>query len=105
MPAFAALVGLRADDCLASFHLKRLLKGGEGRGSSWSKSGEPARWRGGRLFDVTLVREGHRVPLDGAASTVRRGPRRASPIPPIRTRTPDACGARFCTLQVPWCTC
>jgi adenylate cyclase len=30
MPAFAALVGLRADDCLASFHLKRLLNGGRG---------------------------------------------------------------------------
>jgi adenylate cyclase len=30
MPAFAALVGLRAEDCLASFHLRRLLNGGTG---------------------------------------------------------------------------
>jgi adenylate cyclase len=28
--AFAALVGVREDDCLASFHLKRLLNGGSG---------------------------------------------------------------------------
>jgi adenylate cyclase len=28
--AFAALVGLRADDCLASYHLKRLLNGATG---------------------------------------------------------------------------
>jgi adenylate cyclase len=30
MPAFAALVGLKADDPLASFHLKRLLNGHRG---------------------------------------------------------------------------
>jgi adenylate cyclase len=30
MPAFAALVGMRDDDCLASFHLKRLLNGAKG---------------------------------------------------------------------------
>ncbi|GJE44930.1 hypothetical protein AEGHOMDF_4123 [Methylobacterium soli] len=30
MPAFAGLVGLRPDDTLASFHLKRLLTGGTG---------------------------------------------------------------------------
>jgi len=30
MPAFAALVGLHADDTLAGFHLKRLLNGGKG---------------------------------------------------------------------------
>jgi adenylate cyclase len=30
MPAFAALVGLHADDPLAGFHLKRLLNGGKG---------------------------------------------------------------------------
>jgi adenylate cyclase len=30
MPAFAALVGMRENDCLASFHLKRLLNGGQG---------------------------------------------------------------------------
>jgi adenylate cyclase len=30
MPAFAALLGTRADDCLASFHLKRLLNGASG---------------------------------------------------------------------------
>ena len=30
MPAFAALVGLHADDALAGFHLKRLLNGGKG---------------------------------------------------------------------------
>jgi adenylate cyclase len=30
MPAFAALVGLRAEDCLASFHLRRLLNGATG---------------------------------------------------------------------------
>jgi adenylate cyclase len=30
MPAFAALVGMRSDDCLASFHLKRLLNGAKG---------------------------------------------------------------------------
>jgi len=30
MPAFAALVGLHADDALASFHLKRLLNGATG---------------------------------------------------------------------------
>ncbi len=30
MPAFATLVGMRADDCLASFHLKRLLNGAKG---------------------------------------------------------------------------
>ena len=30
MPAFAALVGMRENDCLASFHLKRLLNGGKG---------------------------------------------------------------------------
>ena len=30
MPAFAALVGMRENDCLASFHLKRLLNGAKG---------------------------------------------------------------------------
>lgn len=30
MPAFAALVGLQADDALAGFHLRRLLNGGKG---------------------------------------------------------------------------
>ena len=30
MSAFAALVGMREDDCLASFHLKRLLNGERG---------------------------------------------------------------------------
>jgi adenylate cyclase len=30
MPAFAALLSMRADDCLASFHLKRLLNGSRG---------------------------------------------------------------------------
>jgi adenylate cyclase len=30
MPAFAALVGLHADDALAGFHLKRLLNGAKG---------------------------------------------------------------------------
>lgn len=30
MPAFAALVGLHADDALAGYHLKRLLNGGKG---------------------------------------------------------------------------
>jgi len=30
MPAFAALVGLHADDVLAGYHLKRLLNGGAG---------------------------------------------------------------------------
>jgi adenylate cyclase len=30
MPAFAALVGMHADDPLAAFHLKRLLNGGKG---------------------------------------------------------------------------
>jgi adenylate cyclase len=30
MAAFAALVGQRADDCLASFHLRRLLNGAKG---------------------------------------------------------------------------
>ena len=30
IPAFAALVGLRPEDCLASFHLKRLLNGDTG---------------------------------------------------------------------------
>lgn len=30
MPAFAAMVGLRANDRLAGFHLKRLLNGGTG---------------------------------------------------------------------------
>jgi adenylate cyclase len=30
MPAFAALVGMRADDPLAGFHLKRLLNGAKG---------------------------------------------------------------------------
>ncbi len=30
MPAFAALVGTNADDCLASFHLRRLLNGSQG---------------------------------------------------------------------------
>ena len=30
MPAFAALVGMHADDPLAGFHLKRLLNGGKG---------------------------------------------------------------------------
>jgi len=30
MPAFAALVGLHADDALAGYHLKRLLNGGRG---------------------------------------------------------------------------
>jgi adenylate cyclase len=30
MPAFAALVGMASDDCLASFHLKRLLNGATG---------------------------------------------------------------------------
>jgi class 3 adenylate cyclase len=30
MPAFAALVGLHADDALAGFHLRRLLNGGKG---------------------------------------------------------------------------
>jgi adenylate cyclase len=30
MPAFAAVVGRQSDDCLASFHLKRLLNGGTG---------------------------------------------------------------------------
>ncbi|HEX2556115.1 MAG TPA: adenylate/guanylate cyclase domain-containing protein [Microvirga sp.] len=30
MPAFAALVGAYADDCLASFHLRRLLNGAKG---------------------------------------------------------------------------
>ncbi len=30
MPAFATLVGMRADDCLASLHLKRLLNGAKG---------------------------------------------------------------------------
>lgn len=30
MPAFAALVGLHADDVLAGYHLKRLLNGGKG---------------------------------------------------------------------------
>lgn len=30
MPAFAAVVGQQSDDCLASFHLKRLLNGGKG---------------------------------------------------------------------------
>ncbi len=30
MPAFAALVGMHADDVLASYHLRRLLNGGRG---------------------------------------------------------------------------
>ena len=30
MPAFAALVGLHADDTLAGFHLRRLLNGARG---------------------------------------------------------------------------
>jgi adenylate cyclase len=30
MPAFAALLGMSENDCLASFHLKRLLNGGKG---------------------------------------------------------------------------
>ena len=30
MPAFAALVGMHADDALAGFHLKRLLNGAKG---------------------------------------------------------------------------
>jgi hypothetical protein len=30
MPAFAALVGLHADDALAGFHLRRLLNGAKG---------------------------------------------------------------------------
>ena len=30
MPAFAALVGMHADDTLAGFHLKRLLNGAKG---------------------------------------------------------------------------
>ncbi|MGP4849473.1 hypothetical protein ACTXGQ_35585, partial [Marinobacter sp. 1Y8] len=30
MPAFAALVGLRPDDALSAFHLKRLLNGASG---------------------------------------------------------------------------
>jgi adenylate cyclase len=30
MPAFAALVGMHADDSLAGFHLKRLLNGAKG---------------------------------------------------------------------------
>jgi adenylate cyclase len=30
MPAFAAVVGQQSDDCLASFHLKRLLNGSVG---------------------------------------------------------------------------
>jgi adenylate cyclase len=30
LPAFAALMGLKADDGLVSFHLKRLLNGGSG---------------------------------------------------------------------------
>ena len=30
MPAFAALVGLYADDALAGFHLRRLLNGAKG---------------------------------------------------------------------------
>ena len=30
MPAFAALVGLHADDTLAGFHLRRLLNGAKG---------------------------------------------------------------------------
>ena len=30
MPAFAALLGMRENDCLASFHLKRLRNGGKG---------------------------------------------------------------------------
>jgi adenylate cyclase len=30
MPAFAAVVGQKPDDCLASFHLKRLLNGATG---------------------------------------------------------------------------
>ena len=30
MPAFAALVGMRENDCLASYHLKRLLNGAKG---------------------------------------------------------------------------
>jgi adenylate cyclase len=30
MPAFAALVGMHADDPLAGFHLKRLLNGAKG---------------------------------------------------------------------------
>jgi adenylate cyclase len=30
LSAFAALVGINADDCLASFHLKRLLNGEKG---------------------------------------------------------------------------
>ena len=30
MPAFAALVGLHADDPLAGFHLRRLLNGAKG---------------------------------------------------------------------------
>ena len=30
MPAFAALVGLHADDALAGFHLRRLLTGAKG---------------------------------------------------------------------------
>jgi hypothetical protein len=30
MPAFAALVGMHADDALAGFHLRRLLNGAKG---------------------------------------------------------------------------
>ncbi|HET7383177.1 MAG TPA: adenylate/guanylate cyclase domain-containing response regulator, partial [Pseudolabrys sp.] len=30
MPAFAAIVGLHADDALAGYHLKRLLNGAKG---------------------------------------------------------------------------
>jgi hypothetical protein len=30
MPAFAALIGMHADDALAGFHLRRLLNGGKG---------------------------------------------------------------------------
>jgi adenylate cyclase len=30
MPAFAALVGMHADDALAGFHLRRLLNGSKG---------------------------------------------------------------------------
>ena len=30
MPAFAALVGMHADDSLAGFHLRRLLNGAKG---------------------------------------------------------------------------
>ena len=37
--AFAAQVGKRPDDTLASFHLKRLLNGASERASRWNKNG------------------------------------------------------------------